>query len=207
MAAAEEEENQHSETLLWAIHMCFNSKLYADVSIRLGGVEIPAHAIVLSAQSEYFKAALRSPMKEATEKKFEYKEGSMHAHWRVFEYLYRGEYSEDPAPPLLPIADDDELIKDIRVYQLADYFRVEGLREYALHNFESKIKHLWVSESFVDCIREVYGATDLGYEMRKAILQVVRGHLGELWEKKAFRLLVREGGDFPMEIISGFINK
>lgn len=58
---------------------------------------------MLSAQSEYFKAALRSPMKEATEKKFEYSEGSMHAHWRVIEYMYRGEYSEDPAQPLLPL--------------------------------------------------------------------------------------------------------
>ncbi|KAL6880824.1 hypothetical protein J3F83DRAFT_719954 [Trichoderma novae-zelandiae] len=206
MPAAEEDENQHSETLLWAIHMCFNSMIYADVKIRLGSVELPAHAIVLSAQSDYFKAALNSSMKEATERKFQYSEGSMHAHWRVFEYLYRGEYSEDPAGPLGSITDDDELIKDIRVYQLADYFKVEGLKEYALQNFESKIKHLWVSEGFVDCIRDVYGATNLGYEMRKAILQTARSHLGELWEKKAFRLLVREGGDFPMEVISGFIS-
>ena len=111
MAAAEEEENQHSETLLWAIHMCFNSKIYADVKIRLGSVELPAHAIVLSAQSDYFKAALRSPMKEATERKFEYSEGSMHAHWRVFEYMYRGEYSEDPAQPLLPIGSSPFLVR------------------------------------------------------------------------------------------------
>ncbi|KAL7810868.1 hypothetical protein V8C26DRAFT_409592 [Trichoderma gracile] len=153
MAAAEEEENQHSETLLWAIHMC-----------------APASTCPCECIIESNRIAGASTARSL-------------------------------------LADDDELIKDIRVYQLADYFRVEGLRDYALHNFESKIKHLWVSEGFVDCIREVYGATDLGYEMRKAILQVVRLHLGELWEKKAFRLLVREGGDFPMEILGGFINK
>lgn len=33
MAAAEEEENQHSETLLWAIHMCAPGSTYPDERI------------------------------------------------------------------------------------------------------------------------------------------------------------------------------
>lgn len=39
-------------------------------------------------------------MKEGIERKFEFSEGSMHAHWRVFEYIYRGEYILDAAVPL-----------------------------------------------------------------------------------------------------------
>lgn len=68
--------------------------------IRLGEIELPAHSIVLASQSEYFKKALDSPMKEGIERKFEFSEGSMHAHWRLFEYIYRGEYSHDAAAPL-----------------------------------------------------------------------------------------------------------
>lgn len=39
-------------------------------------------------------------MKEGIERKFEYSEGSMQAYWRVFEYMYRGEYSDEAAVPL-----------------------------------------------------------------------------------------------------------
>ena len=55
---------------------------------------------MLASQSKYFKKALESPMKEGIEKKFEFSEGSMHAHWRLFEYIYKGEYSHDSAMPL-----------------------------------------------------------------------------------------------------------
>lgn len=69
--------------------------------------------------------------------------------------------------------------------------------DYALQNLQSKIGKLWVSETFVDCIRDVYQSTsDPNCKMRKAIVSTTRKHLEELWEKNTFRELVREGGDF-----------
>ncbi|UKZ54539.1 hypothetical protein TrVGV298_008348 [Trichoderma virens] len=192
------DEDQHSDTLDWAIHGSFNTKLHADVSIRLGDIELPAHGIVLASQSEYFKKALQSSMKEGIEKKFEFSEGSMHAHWRMFEYIYRGRYCHD-AEPLLGSID---LLKDIRVYQLADYFQIPNLKNYAMRSLKLRLKKLYVSENFVGCIREVYGMSiEVSHDMRKEISDIARTHLTELWDKKSFRALLREGGDFVMDIL------
>ncbi|KAL7944206.1 BTB/POZ protein [Trichoderma barbatum] len=199
-------DEQHSDALLWAVHKCFNSKLYADVRIHLGGFELPAHGIVLASQSDYFKKALESPMKEGIERKFEFGEGSMHAHWRLFEYIYKGEYSHDPAVALSSIADDEELLKDIRVYQLADYFQVEHLKIYALQNLKSRLENLWISENFVDCIRDVYESSGIGCEMRMEIAKTARSHLEDLWAKKSFRELIREGGDFVIDVMKGMLH-
>ncbi|OPB42614.1 hypothetical protein A0O28_0037330 [Trichoderma guizhouense] len=197
---------EHSYTLNWAVHMCFNSKLYSDVTIHLGDVELPAHGIVLASQSEYFKKALESPMKEGIEKKFEFSEGSMHAHWRVFEYIYRGEYILDAAVPLGSKADDDDLLKDIRVYELADYFQIENLKNYAFQNFKTRIKTLWVSENLIDCIQEVYKLpSNVSYGIRTEIAKIVRKNLIDLWDRKAFRNLIREGGQFVIDIMKDLI--
>ncbi|KKP05169.1 hypothetical protein THAR02_02764 [Trichoderma harzianum] len=221
----------HSYTLNWTVHMCFNSKLYSDVTIHLGDIELPAHSIVLASQSEYFKKALESPMKEGIERKFEFSEGSMHAHWRVFEYIYRGEYILDAAVPLgsigqhlstiapfttfvLPtyrtdsrsLADDEDLLKDIRVYELADYFQIENLKQYAFLNFKARLKTLWVSDNIIDCIREVYKLpSNLSYGMRIEIAKLARKHLVDLWDKKTFRNLIREGGQFVIDIMKDII--
>ncbi|KAL6699153.1 BTB/POZ protein [Trichoderma pleuroticola] len=193
---------RHSYTLNWAIHRRFNTELFADVTIRLGDVELPAHGIILASQSEYFKTALESPMKEGIERKFEFSEGSMHAHWRMVEYIYTGQYDHDAAAPLGLIADDEDLLKDVRVYQLADYFQIENLKYYAFQQFKTRIKRLWVAESFVDCIRYVYGIpNNVSYDMRTEIAKIALKHLADLWDKKIFRTLIREGGDFVIDIL------
>ncbi|QYT01610.1 BTB domain-containing protein [Trichoderma simmonsii] len=145
-------------------------------------------------------------MKEGIERKFEFSEGSMHAHWRMFEYIYRGEYTLDPAMPLDSIADDEDLLKDIRVYQLADYFQIESLKNYAFQNFKTRIQALWVSENLIDCIREVYELpSNVSYEMRIVVAKIARKHLVDLWDKKTFRNLIREGGQFVIDIMKDII--
>lgn len=62
--------------------------------------ELPTHSLVLATQSEFFNTALKGPFVEGNTKEFRFTEGSMHAHWRVFEYMYTGRYSEDPAEAL-----------------------------------------------------------------------------------------------------------
>ncbi|KAL7929636.1 BTB/POZ protein [Trichoderma chlorosporum] len=199
-------DDQHSDTLVWAVHGNFNCKRHADVKIYLGEIELPAHGIVLASQSKYFKKALESTMKEGIERKFEFREGSMHAYWRLFEYIYKGEYYHDAAVALSSIADDDELVQDIRVYQLADYFQVDNLQSYALEMFKSKIDKLWVGENFVDCIRDVYGTTiDRHHVLRLEVAKVARSHLRDLWDKQTFRDLIREGGDFVMDVLKGVV--
>ncbi|KID62570.1 BTB/POZ domain containing protein, partial [Metarhizium hybridum] len=133
-----------------AVREAFDSDTLADVKVYLGDVELPAHSLVLTAQSSYFKRALLGEMEEGKTRKFEYSEGSMHAYWRVFEYMYKGTYSEEPCTKLTEL-DDDELSKEVRVYQLADYFEVDGLKREALRRFTTKTIALWATEAFVDC--------------------------------------------------------
>jgi hypothetical protein len=76
----------------------------------------------------------------------------MHTLWRVFEYMYRGDYSENPAVSLntqgllkvlmckaqvSDLAGDDlELLKYPRAFALADIFLMPNLQAYALSNFK-----------------------------------------------------------------------
>jgi hypothetical protein len=67
-----------------------------DAKIHIYGYEMPAHSIVLAAQSDYFDRALDSKMKEGQTRSICFEEGSAHAYWRVFEYMYTGAYREEP---------------------------------------------------------------------------------------------------------------
>lgn len=78
----------------------FRSTQFSDVKIRLGEAELPAHGFVLSAQTDYFARALASKFEEGATGTFQYNEGSMHAYWRCFKYIYTGEYAEEPAAEL-----------------------------------------------------------------------------------------------------------
>lgn len=82
-----------------------------------------------------------------------------------------------------------------------------GLKDYSLQNFKSKINKLWVSEVFVDCIKDVYESTsDVKCKMRGAVIDVVHQHLAELWQKKPFKELFREGGDFGVDLMSKMVS-
>jgi hypothetical protein len=87
---------------------------------------------------------------------------------------------------------------------LADYFLVEGLKDYALERLKSKAQQLWVSEVFVDCIRDVYESTQ-DFELRGVILEVAYQHLPDLWSKKPFQDLIHEGGDLAVALMGKVI--
>ncbi|KAK5697632.1 hypothetical protein LTR17_023947 [Elasticomyces elasticus] len=52
-----------------AFRQYFNSPTYSDVILCYGGVELPAHKLVLSTGSDYFQAMLNSKYEEATKSK------------------------------------------------------------------------------------------------------------------------------------------
>ncbi|KAI1502474.1 hypothetical protein F5X99DRAFT_156131 [Biscogniauxia marginata] len=190
--------------LVEGIANLFNNPEYADTKIYIGSFELPAHGLVLAVQSPFFKKSLGGNFQESKTKQFRFTEGSAHAHWRVFEYMYTGNYSEGPSK-LLDVQDDSELVKDVRVYTTADFFLMDELKAYALDKFKSKLQQLWVSELFVDCIREVYSSTNESDEgIRGAVVQAAKEHLNDLWLKKPFQALVREVGEFAVDLVAKF---
>lgn len=204
---------QRSETadskrpIVEGIAKLFNNPDHADIKIYIGKYELPAHSVVLAIQSKFFQKALSENFKEGKDKEFHFNEGSMHAYWRVFQYMYTGDYSAEPAE-VLDAQDDDELVKDVRVYTTADFFMLNGLKQLALPRFRSKLDRLWVSELLVDCIREIYeSTTESDHGLRNAVIEVVHTYRDDLWKRKAFRDLISDGGGFAVDLMSEFITE
>ncbi|KAI1292581.1 BTB/POZ domain-containing protein [Xylaria venustula] len=189
-------------SLIEGIAKLFNNPDHADLQINIGQYQLPAHSVVLASQSPFFQKALSENFREGKLKQFLFKEGSVHAHWRVFEYMYTGNYAEESVQ-VLDTQDDDELVKDVRVYVTAEFFMLDNLKQFALEKFKSRLEMLWVSELFVDCIREVYASTtESEHGLRGAVVGVAYANRAELWEKKAFRDLVYDGGAFTVDLMA-----
>ena len=61
-------------------HSMFNNPTFADLQISLrSGILLPAHRIILAAESLYFKKAFEHKFKEAEEGVFKFKEQLPHA--------------------------------------------------------------------------------------------------------------------------------
>lgn len=72
----------------------FNSPKYSDATVLIHDVKLPVHKPVICIQSEYFEKAFQEVFIEGSSNVLTFKVGSGAAHWRVFEYLYTGDYSD-----------------------------------------------------------------------------------------------------------------
>jgi BTB/POZ domain len=80
----------------------FNDAEYSDVTIFIGKskTKLPAHSLVLCIRSPYFADALKGEFVEGKTREFTYAEDSPHALWRVFQYIYTGDYSDEASGAL-----------------------------------------------------------------------------------------------------------
>ncbi|KFY42048.1 hypothetical protein V494_02644 [Pseudogymnoascus sp. VKM F-4513 (FW-928)] len=186
----------------------FNNSKYADVKLYLGEskTQFLAHQVVLGTRSPYFDDALRSEFKEGITHEFTYDKDSPHALWRVLQYMYTGNYTDEPSECLESEGDDLELLKHPRVYALADMFRMEELKTLSCKKFELQLQQHWITDAFPDCIREVYTISMEGSSIRKAVVDAVFSHKKALVQKRAFQEVVREVGDFAIELVLKMTN-
>ncbi|KAI0996112.1 hypothetical protein K3495_g12069 [Podosphaera aphanis] len=199
--------------LLSRISGLFNNQKYSDVTIKIYEVVFYAHQVVICTQSEYFEKAFRNGWQESIEvgtKTIEFKEGSGAAYWRVLEYLYTGAYSDHLSTD--EFTDDPELLKDVRVYALADMFLIEDLKAISEAKFEKRIQNCQLDTPFIACVREVYINTHRDdSKMRSAVVDVAvdlarewdqgpsRLYFSDIPELNDFKNLLREGGDFVVD--------
>ncbi|KAM3064922.1 hypothetical protein ACMFMG_011250 [Clarireedia jacksonii] len=183
----------------------FNASKYSDVTIYLGKSKIPfkSHRIVLGSRCPYFDDLLRSGFKEGITNEISFEKDSPHALWRVLCFIYTGDYSDEPPEVLVSEGDDLELLKHPRVFALADMFRMDELKALSCKRFKEQLQKHWISDTFPDCIREVYSTSnDLDCNtIRKAVVDVVVLHRHELIRKKQFQELIREVGDFAVDLV------
>ncbi|KAI0997271.1 hypothetical protein K3495_g10914 [Podosphaera aphanis] len=203
----------------------FDNPLYSNVNIKLAEVVVHAHNVVLSSRSKYFREKLQltetATPSDSQAKIIECLDGSSAAHWRVFEYIYTGNYSEQLVKPELK--DDVELLKHVRVYRLAENFGMEDLKGFAAKKFEAQLKGLpHLSKDtipqYAECVREIFATTKQpDNALRKAVVIVAISHSSTLQSPKLgkyssevlqldeFKALLREGGDFVMDYLKSVI--
>ncbi|RMZ67015.1 BTB POZ fold domain containing [Pyrenophora seminiperda CCB06] len=97
---------------------------------------------------------------ESCEGEIRFDEGSAMAYWRVFEYLYSGDY-----------------IDDLKIEGLqADMFFVKDLKVLALTKMKHRLKAGWKSKSFPTYIKEIYTITRSSYSIRLAVAWIAAEH-------------------------------
>ncbi|KAJ6191976.1 hypothetical protein J3E72DRAFT_273869 [Bipolaris maydis] len=181
----------------------FNDTRYSDATVVIYGKNLPIHKSIVCTQSKYLEKAFQDSFVEGSSGVLTFNSGSEAAHWRVFEYLYTGDYPDDLSHN---IEDDSALLKEPRVYTLADMFFLEDLKAVAIAKLQQKLKELWISDSFPECIREIYASTpenDVG--MRSAVVEIAKVHVRELGGKDIFKDLIREGGDFAVQYFESVV--
>jgi hypothetical protein len=73
----------------------FNDARYSDATVVIHGKILPVHKSVICTQSAYFEKAFQNAFVEGSAGVLTFDNDSGAAHWRVFEYLYTGDYSDD----------------------------------------------------------------------------------------------------------------
>jgi hypothetical protein len=78
---------------------------------------------------------------------------------------------------------------------------MEGLMEVSCKKFKLQLQQHWISDTFPDCIREVYSISSNSAAIRKVIVDIVSSHNQELVQKRPFQELIREVGDFAVDLV------
>lgn len=190
----------HSERFMGSIARLFNDANYSDATVSIYDVVLPVHKLIICTQSEYFEKAFQERFVEGNSGTISFGEDSGAAYWRVFEYMYTGDYFVDLSTN--NFEDDPILLKDPRVYVLADMFLLEDLKALSTIKLQEKLKELWMSDSFPECIREIYASiSDSKSKMRLVVVEIATAHAHELGKKEVFNDLLREGGDFAADYV------
>ncbi|KAJ6276571.1 hypothetical protein J3E71DRAFT_187155 [Bipolaris maydis] len=197
-------KEKRSAEFMTKIARMFNDTRYSDATVVIYGKNLPIHKSVVCTQSKYLEKAFQDSFVEGSSGVLTFNNDSEAAYWRVFEYLYTGDYPDDL---LHDIEDDPALLKEPRVYALAEMFFLEDLKAVAVAKLQQKLQDLWTSDSFPECIQEIYATTpenDVG--MRSAVVEIAKVHVKELISKDIFKDLIREGGDFAVEYFESVVS-
>ena len=89
------------------------------------------------------------------------------------------------------------------MFALADMFRIEELKVIACKKFEQQLQQHWISDTFPDSIREVYSASNNtdSDSIRNIVVGAVASHKQDLLQKVPFQELIREVGDFAVDLV------
>lgn len=84
----------------------FNDTRYSDATVVIYGKNLPIHKFVVCAQSKYLEKAFQDSFVEGSSGVLTFNNGSEPSYWRLFEYLYTGDYPEDLSQDIKGMVED-----------------------------------------------------------------------------------------------------
>lgn len=84
---------------------------------------------------------------------------------------------------------------------------MDDLKSLLCKKLELQLQTHWISDTFADCIRELYSSSlDMDpIVIRKAVVGMVFSHQ-ELIQKRPFQELIRKVGDFAVDLVLEITN-
>uniref|UniRef100_A0AC35TJB4 BTB domain-containing protein n=1 Tax=Rhabditophanes sp. KR3021 TaxID=114890 RepID=A0AC35TJB4_9BILA len=120
------ENVDHSSFLVDQIsNLCLSEEL-SDVTLVIGGTRIPAHKLILSTRSRYFRALFGNGMKESIQNEVTIVDASIDVFKIVLKYIYSGKIQLGAMSDLLLI----------NLFELAHEFGFEELEAITVNRFE-----------------------------------------------------------------------
>jgi hypothetical protein len=175
---------------------------------------LSAHQFVVCIQSKFFDNAFRN-FAEGETKTMNLDAATEAAYWRVFEYMYTGDYPDQlsgiETEGRRPIhlyyrtranirTDESEYLQDPRVYALADMYFLEDLKLLSEAKFRQNLKKIEIGDGFAECVREVYATTsESDKTMRSAVVEAAVSRRSAM--TGSGKELIYGGGDFVVDYI------
>ena len=99
------------------------------------------------------------------------------------------------------------MLKHPRVNEIADLFDIEDLKELCAARFTNQLATHWISDTFVDSVREIYSTTTKSEDrMRKAIVDAARTNIIELRKRDDFKAIIMGNAEFSGELMMAFLD-
>lgn len=153
-----------------AFRYLYESGCFADLIITCRGREWKVHKTCILTLSDFFKAALTHDFKERREGTIDLDDDpelvdAMIRYCYLFKYPER---EDDPSP----------MLRDIRIYIIADKYLVQPLKELAVQSFQKRAESGWASQDFADAAGKVYEIPyKLSRDLHKIVINMVMRHL------------------------------
>ncbi|KAI5816322.1 hypothetical protein BZA77DRAFT_354185 [Pyronema omphalodes] len=95
---------------------------------------------------------------------------------------------------------ETRLASHLEVYDLARRYAVKNLTSVSLENIKNEV--VSTPEILHELVRVVYGTKQKNEELRAFVVAIVKDHWESLRHEKVFALLLKEGGEFVLDVFS-----
>ncbi|KAE9963535.1 hypothetical protein BLS_009204 [Venturia inaequalis] len=199
-----------------AIRKCFESGKYSDLVIRSGRRKFNVHKNVVCGQSEWFEKAVKeNAFLEGETGVISMNEDKLDAVAAMLDYLYTQDYAISSVAGQSSGRDDFDTVLNkswpaamkfnLQVYELANRFRIPGLKHLAEYNFRSVAENQWDLPEFTEAVKYAYSIAPpgpTGQDLRNIVIRNSASQARYLFGKgqEAFVDMMEEVAEFGKDL-------